>query len=96
MKNFKFLSGNSNGLLSRYGEITVNSNYFSTITVTNTNTNTNTTNNEFCFQFNNSEPVVFASGQYPLSFTINDNTGNITFSDNNNTFTLFSRPNENI
>ena len=90
MKNFKFLSGNSNGLLSRYGEITVNPNFYSTISVT------NTTNNEFCFQFNNSEPVVFASGQHPLSFTINDNTGNITFSDNNNTFTLFSRPNENI
>lgn len=90
MKNFKFLSGYS--ILSRYGVTTVNPNFFSTISVT----NTINTNNEFCFQFNNSEPVVFASGQHPLSFTINHNTGNITFTDNNNTFTSFSRPNENI
>jgi hypothetical protein len=93
MKNFKFLSGNSNYLLTRYGVTTVNPNFYSTISVT----NTNNTNNQFCFQFNDSEPIVFGNGQHPLSLTINDNTSNITFTDNNNnTFTLFSRPNENI
>lgn len=47
---------------------------------------------EFCFQFNDDEPVVFASGNGDCNITISPTTvGNITFNDNNNTFKIFAR-----
>jgi hypothetical protein len=47
---------------------------------------------EFCFQFNDDEPVVFASGTNECNITINPTTqGNITFNDNNNAFKIFAR-----
>jgi hypothetical protein len=47
---------------------------------------------EFCFQFNDDEPVVFASGSNGCNITITPTTqGNITFNDNNNAFKIFAR-----
>ena len=52
-------------------------------------------NAEFCFQFDNDEPVVFATGnnecQIHLSPTSN---ADITFTHNNNVFKLFARERE--
>ena len=50
---------------------------------------------EFCFQFNDDEPVVFATGTNECNITINPTThGNITFNDNNNVFKIFARERE--
>lgn len=47
---------------------------------------------EFCFQFNDDEPVVFATGTNECNITINPTQqGNITFNDNNNVFKIFAR-----
>lgn len=47
---------------------------------------------EFCFQFNDDEPVVFASGNNTCSINISPTTnGNVTFNNNNNTFKIFAR-----
>jgi hypothetical protein len=47
---------------------------------------------EFCFQFNDDEPVVFASGTNECNITISPTThGNIKFNDNNNVFKMFAR-----
>lgn len=96
MKPFKFLTNNEESLLNRYLFTPVNTDFYTTLTITpNTGLTTiNTTNtlNEYCFRFNNNEPVVFASGRDPLTITLSGNQSNITFSDDNNTFTLFSRP----
>lgn len=49
-------------------------------------------NNEYCFQFDDEEPFVFATGNDPLTFTINPTEGGIiSFEDNGRTFKLFSR-----
>ena len=47
---------------------------------------------EFCFQFGEDEPVPFMSGSEFCQITL-DNTseGNMTFTDNGNTFKLFAR-----
>jgi hypothetical protein len=49
-------------------------------------------NVEFCYQFDDDEPVVFADGTNELRITVNDTSGgNITFTDNNKNFTIFAR-----
>lgn len=47
---------------------------------------------EFCFQFGEDEPVPFMSGSEFCQITL-DNTseGNMTFTNNGNTFKLFAR-----
>ena len=51
---------------------------------------------EFCFQFNDEEPVVFATGPNECHITINPTVdGNMTFTDNDRTFKLFAREREN-
>ena len=53
-------------------------------------------NVEFCFQFNDGEPIVFATGPNECHITINPtNGGNMTFTDNDRTFKLFAREREN-
>ena len=50
-------------------------------------------NVEFCFQFGDDEPVVFASGPNSCTITLNATSdGNMSFTDNNgNVFKLFAR-----
>jgi hypothetical protein len=49
-------------------------------------------NVEFCFQFNDDEPVVFANGPNDLHITITPTlNGNMTFNDNGNVFKIFAR-----
>lgn len=49
-------------------------------------------NAEFCFQFDDDEPVVFGSGTNECHITISNNAdGNITFTNNGRTFKLFAR-----
>lgn len=100
MKPFKFLTNNEDTILSRYLVTPVNQTFYTTLTISPTGglTTINTTNTiyDYCLQFNNDEPVVFATGRDPLTITLSENQSNITFNDNNNTFTLFSRPNGTI
>ena len=47
---------------------------------------------EFCFQFGDDEPVVFASGPNECHITISPtNDTNMTFNDNGRVFKLFAR-----
>jgi hypothetical protein len=49
-------------------------------------------NVEFCFQFGDEDPVVFAQGQNECVITINPTMGgNISFNDNGKVFKLFAR-----
>lgn len=50
-------------------------------------------NVEFCFQFDNNEPVVFATGPNECHIRLNPQSDtNMTFTDgNNNSFKLFAR-----
>ena len=49
-------------------------------------------NVEFCFQFGDEEPVVFAQGPNEFVITINPTMGgNISFNDNGKVFKLFVR-----
>lgn len=112
MKEFKFFKKNEefsnvvfqpiSNMLSRYGGLAVNPNYYTTLTINpNVGLNgINTTNirKDYCFRFNDHDPVVIASSVDPLTITLSGNQSNISFTDNNtnNTFTLFSRPSENI
>lgn len=49
-------------------------------------------NVEFCFQFGDDEPIVFASGPNVCHITLNPtNGGNMTFNDNGRVFKLFAR-----
>jgi hypothetical protein len=49
-------------------------------------------NAEFCFQFENREPIVFARGNSTLAITLQPNSNaNIEFTDGDNKFTLFAR-----
>ena len=51
-------------------------------------------NVEFCFQFDDNEPVSFATSENELHIIItNGNDSNITFNDNNRVFKIFSREN---
>ncbi len=69
-----------------------------TLTLTNNNqmafslNNNAHVNNEFCFQFDDEEPISFANGNHELSLRIQPSTGGIiTFSDNGKTFKIFAR-----
>jgi hypothetical protein len=60
-----------------------------TLTLTNNNRHVN---NEFCFQFDNEEPISFANGSQELSLRIQPSTGgDITFTHNGKTFKIFAR-----
>ena len=49
-------------------------------------------NVEFCFQFGDDEPVVFASGPNECSIRLNPtNNTEMTFNDNGRVFKLFAR-----
>lgn len=49
-------------------------------------------NVEFCFQFDDGQPIVFGSGATDCNITLNRTPdGNITFNDNGRVFKLFAR-----
>jgi hypothetical protein len=49
-----------------------------------------TTNSGFYFKFNDNDPILLGNGTAPLSISLNNNTnGNITFTDNLNTFSIY-------
>lgn len=49
-------------------------------------------NVEFCFQFDDEEPVIFASGATDCNITLNRTPdGYMTFNDNGKVFKLFAR-----
>jgi hypothetical protein len=53
-------------------------------------------NVEFCFQFGDEEPVVFATGPNVCSIHLNPTSeANITFNDNDKVFKLFARERQN-
>ena len=48
--------------------------------------------NEYCYQFDDEEPVVFANGHDTLTMTIQPTTGgNISFQHNGRRFKIFAR-----
>lgn len=50
------------------------------------------TNNEFCYQFDDDEPVVFGFGNNDLTLTFRPTSdANMSFSHNNKTFKIFAR-----
>jgi hypothetical protein len=52
----------------------------------------NINNVEFCFQFDDEEPVVFGQGPNDLHIHVSPTlNGNITFSDNDKRFKIFAR-----
>lgn len=54
------------------------------------------TNVEFCFQFGDEEPVVFANGSNECRITLDATTeGYMTFTDNHREFKLFAREAQN-
>ena len=56
----------------------------------------NPENVEFCFQFGDEEPVVFATGPNECSIRLTPTAeGNITFNNNGNVFKLFARERQN-
>jgi hypothetical protein len=53
-------------------------------------------NVEFCFQFGDNEPVVFATGPNECSIRLSPTSDtNMIFNDNGNVFKLFAREREN-
>ena len=55
-----------------------------------------TNNVEFCFQFNDEEPVVFGRGPNDLHIHISPSpNGNVTFNDNERVFKIFARERQN-
>jgi hypothetical protein len=53
-------------------------------------------NVEFCFQFGDEEPVVFANGPNECSIRLNPtNDTNLIFNDNGRVFKLFARERQN-
>ena len=49
-------------------------------------------NAEFCFQFDDEEPQIFATGMNQCTITLNPTqNGNMTFTKNGRTFKLFAR-----
>jgi len=53
-------------------------------------------NVEFCFQFGDEEPVIFATGPNACNITINPTRdGNMIFNDNGKVFKLFARERQN-
>ncbi len=53
-------------------------------------------NVEFCFQFGDDEPIVFATGPNECNITINPTRdGSMIFNDNGKVFKLFARERQN-
>jgi len=80
--NFKFFQGNNNMFLQLEPTqlLTLNRRRF------------NPENVEFCFQFGDDEPVVFATGPNECSIRLNPTTdANIAFNNNGKEFKLFAR-----
>lgn len=80
--NFKFFQGNNNMFLQLEPTqlLTLNRHRF------------NPENVEFCFQFGDDEPVVFATGPNECSIRLNPTTdANISFNNNGKEFKLFAR-----
>ena len=80
--NFKFFQGNNNMFLQLEPTqlLTLNRHRF------------NPDNVEFCFQFGDDEPVVFATGPNECSIRLNPTTdANISFNNNGKEFKLFAR-----
>lgn len=49
-------------------------------------------NVEYCFQFDDDEPVSFAGGTNEMTIRVSGGpNGHITFTDNNKNFTIFAR-----
>jgi hypothetical protein len=52
-------------------------------------------NVEFCFQFGDEEPIIFATGPNECNITINPTSdGSMIFNDNGKVFKLFARQRE--
>jgi hypothetical protein len=80
--NFKFFEGKNN--LSLMLEPTQ--------LLTLTRQRFNPENVEFCFQFGDEEPIVFATGPNECSIRLSPTSeSNITFNDNDRVFKLFAR-----
>ena len=85
MNRFKFFSNNNSSIAY------LTSNNYLTL-----RPNLPHTNNEYCFQFDDDEPFVFARGNNELTITINPTSdGNIIFSHEGRTFKLFARETRN-
>jgi hypothetical protein len=82
MKDFKFFNKNQ--------ELEFTSNFFTFPPQT---LHPQTFNDvEFCFQFDDNEPVPFANGTNEISIRVDGTSeGIITFTDNNKNFTIFAR-----
>jgi hypothetical protein len=82
MKDFKFFNENQ--------ELRLSSNFFTFHPQT---LRPQTFNNaEFCFQFDDDEPVAFANDTNEISIRVNATSeGTITFTNNNKNFTIFAR-----
>jgi hypothetical protein len=82
MKDFKFFNKNQ--------ELEFTSNFFTFRPQT---LHPQTFNDvEFCFQFDDNEPVPFANGTNEISIKVDGTSeGIITFTDNNKNFTIFAR-----
>jgi hypothetical protein len=79
MKNFKFLSDEKSSFLTLSNHLTLRPNLPHA-------------DNEYCLQFDDDEPFVFARGNNDLTITINPTTdGNIIFSHEGRRFKLFAR-----
>ena len=80
--NFKFFQGKNNMFLELEP----------TQLLTLTRHRFNPENVEFCFQFGNEEPIVFATGPNECSIRLSPTSdANITFNDNDREFKLFAR-----
>jgi hypothetical protein len=80
--NFKFFQGNNDMFLQLEPTqlLSLNRHRF------------NPENVEFCFQFGDEEPIVFATGPNECSIRLSPTIDtNITFNDNNKVFKLFAR-----
>jgi hypothetical protein len=80
--SFKFLRGSESTLLT-FGHVPQ-----AILTLR----NVENVNNEFCFQFDDEEPFVFARGNSSLTINISPTIdGNISFTHNNRRFKIFAR-----
>jgi hypothetical protein len=81
MKSFKFLSKEDSHLLDyNFNQVILTQHRF------------NPENVEFCFQFDDEEPFVFATGPNECHITLNTTRdGTMSFRNNGRTFKLFAR-----
>ena len=95
MRDFKFFKGFYDGDLTFYTNggverMRITSNGF--VGIGNINASFTPENVEFCFQFGNEEPIVFATGPNECSIRLSPTSdANITFNDNDRKFKLFAR-----